>query len=174
MITAFLIVTYPSRWCRSPKVTNTRLLVDHIESSVGGGCTQITLCTNEVAKDVIITSFILLLCEGSSSLSSGWFIYWKGQDVSINRVVGGINIPKGLFGYFQSIWIEGDGYGLGGILTYQGLKPPQSLSIHMDWGRTEQALRDETSCYNPTHNFFGTPYKFDANFSTIPDMSVPL
>jgi hypothetical protein len=26
------------------------------------------------------------------------------------------------------------------ILTYQGLKLPQSPSIHMDWGRTEQAL----------------------------------
>jgi hypothetical protein len=29
---------------------------------------------------------------------------------------------------------------LEGILTYWGLKPPQSPSIHMDWGRTEQAL----------------------------------
>jgi hypothetical protein len=33
---------------------------------------------------------------------------------------------------------------LEGILTYWGLKPPQSPSIHMDWGRTEQALR----CHN--------------------------
>jgi hypothetical protein len=47
---------------------------------------------------------------------------------------------KGLFGYFQSIWIEGDRYGLEGILIYYGLKPPQSPSIHMDWGRTEQAI----------------------------------
>jgi hypothetical protein len=53
-----------------------------------------------------------------------------------------MKIPaKGLFGYFQSIWIGGDWYGLKEILTYQGLKPPQSPSIHMDWGRTEQALR---------------------------------
>jgi hypothetical protein len=49
---------------------------------------------------------------------------------------------QGLFGYFQSIWIGGDWYRLEGILTYQGLKPPQSPSIHMDWGRTEQALSE--------------------------------
>jgi hypothetical protein len=30
---------------------------------------------------------------------------------------------------------------LRGILTYRGLKPTQSPSIHMDWGRTEQGLK---------------------------------
>jgi hypothetical protein len=52
---------------------------------------------------------------------------------------------QGLFGYFQSIWIGGDWYGLERILTYWGLKPPQSSSIHMDWGRTEHALKWWTS-----------------------------
>jgi hypothetical protein len=49
----------------------------------------------------------------------------------------GIETPSGLVRLFS---IHMDWSGLGGILTYKGLKPPQSPSIHMDWGRTEQAL----------------------------------
>jgi hypothetical protein len=59
---------------------------------------------------------------------------------TLSTIRSSINPAKGLFGYFQSIRIGGDRYGLRGILTYQGLKLPQSFSIHMDWGRTEQAL----------------------------------
>jgi hypothetical protein len=40
----------------------------------------------------------------------------KRIQVRVNRK--GLLLHKGLFGYFQSIWIGGDRYGLDEILTY--------------------------------------------------------
>jgi hypothetical protein len=64
---------------KSSRVINTRLSLEHDKSNVGGGCTHVTLCTNEVDNYTIITSLISSICKGSSSLSSGCINYWKGK-----------------------------------------------------------------------------------------------